>query len=97
MISVAVINMSKTSKNYEVPWAIKSRVLNGRVGEIFGLSGLQVSEPDNPTDSQMILTTSRTREEAMMFDWINLATIIERIAFCSYLFILLCFALGACF
>lgn len=102
IISVTVINMARNRKQYAIPHSIKTNILDGFIGKMFGSSqpapivGENQSEEmhdvpfeDNKTsdDHEIIQVTSKYKANIMQNEWIALAIIIDRIAFFVYILI----------
>ncbi|CAO1319692.1 unnamed protein product [Diamesa serratosioi] len=101
IISVSVINLSRNKKQKAVPHFIKTKILNGIIGKIFGnsitIDSNVVDElrdapfEDIPTadDHQMIQVPTKNKSTAIHNEWYSLAIIVDRITFFIYLIIFL--------
>jgi len=96
IISVIVLNISKTKQSKPTPWVIK-KALDGSLGTILGLNHLHIPVPIQPRSEELQsqpFDEHNTSEDHQIIqsnkkgpiqqDWIILATAIDRIAFLIY-------------
>lgn len=97
---MSVINLSRNKKQKAVPHFIKTKILDGIIGQIFGNSITIDSNADElrdvpfediatSDDHQMIQIPSKNKSTAIHNEWIALAVVIDRITFFIYLMIFL--------
>ncbi|XP_037024418.1 acetylcholine receptor subunit alpha-like 2 [Bradysia coprophila] len=105
IISVIVINLSKTKQAQAIPWYLK-RVLDGYFGTVLGLkriSGLAPKQPiaeelrDQPFDEHVTSDDHHIIQSCskgpIQQDYIILATAIDRVAFLIYCFVFIVLAI----
>jgi hypothetical protein len=104
VISVVVINFSRNRKQYGVHKCIKDKIINGKIGSIFGSSlnfvgqpqtaAAKIDEEDGQVANELqTFTEEKKTSDNCQNDWIVLSVIIDRIAFVIYLIIFIIFGL----
>ena len=97
---MSVINLSRNKKQKAVPHFIKTQILDGIIGQIFGNSITIDSHVDELRDApfediatsddhQMIQVPIKNKSTAIHNEWYALAVIVDRISFFIYLMIFL--------